>query len=67
MEIVLNFIERTVSSQAPGHFFFSDTSEWESRRRRAGLKLQNPGRPPWQVMLPEYDCAVRSDDDEVVE
>ena len=25
---------------------FSDTSEWESRKRRAGLKQQNPGHPP---------------------
>ena len=37
---------------------FSDTSEWESRKRRAGLKQQNPGHPPWQVIIPEDDCAV---------
>ena len=57
VEIVVNFIKKTVASQAPGQFFFSDTSEWENRRRRAGLKLQNPGHPLWQVKMTEYDCA----------
>ena len=51
--IVVNFIEKKklfrVKLLATS---FSDTSEWESRRRRAGLKLQNPGRPPWQVIIP---------------
>ena len=57
VKIVVNFIKKTVSSQAP-ETSFSDTSEWEDRRRRAGLKLQNPGRPPWQVIIPQYDCTV---------
>ena len=51
VKIVVNFIKKTVSSQAP-ETSFSDNSEWEGKRRRAGLKLQNPGRPPWQVIIP---------------
>ena len=43
--IVVNFIEKKLFRVKLLATSFSDTSEWKTRRRRAGLKLQNPGHP----------------------